>query len=749
MQIYRDLTSSWWRLALGIVLLLLPLVLALVWGPYLDDSAYVTFRYARDLARGHGVVARQIPGQTLLRAPLYALVLGLLSGLGFSLVETGWVLSALGWGAAALALYGVCQAVHRPIAAVMVAGFVVFSPLVIATLGTSLPWMVTLAALAFTATLKQQWRLQTLALSLMLGFYFDVGVLILAVFFVVARARAHPKPSRFPMRPAIGLVLLVLCWLLLSAQHIVAPFSVPSVNLVSWWRVFQDLVGESEFYWVGLSFVCLGLWRAPKNVRWGVVLGSLCLFLGADLLPRVLLGALGILFAGFGMAWCVEWWLAHSVTRLNCTLRLVGGVLVVGMLPGLAQTSSLAYRYAFRPEVLYTLEARASAWLNRNSQPSATVLASERVGYLVDRVTWPWCGAVEHQSELADLVGVWTLSSPDYIVSFRCITWENVTRLGWFQDLYVPMRTFSSPYDARSPFIVWGARTRDLEFGERVPVSVRLPCDVRLVGYTYAPKRIQPGEAVYATLFMRTTRPITSSFRSVVEVISPYDGSGWAHQDQITPRSVPVNWWGAGQVLAERFVLTTTDEISTGAYHLDLFMVTYDSRNIVPMQREDEAMSQLDRLTLGYIAVPWQGTVAETVERVGAKVGDTIRLLGFEPVGALSPGSTLDLSLYWEATGAPSENYVVFVHLLNAAGDLVVGHDGQPFGGRYPTQAWLSGDIVPDVHSLSLGAEVPLGTYRLQVGMYRWPSLERLPIWDSQGVEQPDRVIILQQVEVR
>jgi hypothetical protein len=32
--------------------------------------------------------------------------------------------------------------------------------------------------------------------------------------------------------------------------------------------------------------------------------------------------------------------------------------------------------------------------------------------------------------------------------------------------------------------------------------------------------------------------------------------------------------------------------------------------------------------------------------------------------------------------------------------------------------------------------------------MYPWPSLERLPVWDSQGVEQMDRVVVLQSVEV-
>jgi hypothetical protein len=56
---------------------------------------------------------------------------------------------------------------------------------------------------------------------------------------------------------------------------------------------------------------------------------------------------------------------------------------------------------------------------------------------------------------------------------------------------------------------------------------------------------------------------------------------------------------------------------------------------------------------------------------------------------------------------------------------------------------------VPDVHHIALDPNIPAGTYHLQVGMYRWPSMERLPVRDEDGVEHPDRVVVLQPVEVR
>ncbi len=171
-----------------------------------------------------------------------------------------------------------------------------------------------------------------------------------------------------------------------------------------------------------------------------------------------------------------------------------------------------------------------------------------------------------------------------------------------------------------------------------------------------------------------------------------------------------------------------------------------DLESVLSIYRRSDKAS-LDRLALGYVAVPWQGK-PEIAQPVGANLGNQISLLGFEAPDRLSPGAELDVVLYWEALQPPEEDYVVFVHVLGGDGHLVASHDGPPVAGRYPTTTWLPGDIVPDVIRVELDPNIPVGRYRLQAGMYRWPSLERLPVWDGQGVEQVDRVVVLQSVEV-
>lgn len=129
--------------------------------------------------------------------------------------------------------------------------------------------------------------------------------------------------------------------------------------------------------------------------------------------------------------------------------------------------------------------------------------------------------------------------------------------------------------------------------------------------------------------------------------------------------------------------------------------------------------------------------------------GGQVRLLGYDlerttnPSAPLRAGHELRITLYWQCLAPLSEDYTVFTHLLGeynpASGSpLWAGHDGQPDGGHYPTTAWLPGQVILDVHTLSLPAEAPPGEYRLEAGLYLLSTMARLPAADVAGQRLPD-----------
>ncbi len=96
------------------------------------------------------------------------------------------------------------------------------------------------------------------------------------------------------------------------------------------------------------------------------------------------------------------------------------------------------------------------------------------------------------------------------------------------------------------------------------------------------------------------------------------------------------------------------------------------------------------------------------------------------------PGEPIAVELYWEVTGQPPGDYLLFVHLLDTATGAPVGQrDTHPGLGNFPSSQWRPGDRFVERLSLYVPetAYVP-GTAELRVGFYA-PEGYRLGVSDG------------------
>jgi len=113
---------------------------------------------------------------------------------------------------------------------------------------------------------------------------------------------------------------------------------------------------------------------------------------------------------------------------------------------------------------------------------------------------------------------------------------------------------------------------------------------------------------------------------------------------------------------------------------------------------------------------------------LAVEFGDEVALVGYEvEPDFIEPGTTLQLTLYWQAHKQMPRPYTVFTHLLGPDGKSVTQQDNMPQQGRAPTTCWIPGEIIVDDYTLVVPPEAAPGTYTLTTGLYIWETGDRLP----------------------
>ncbi len=107
-----------------------------------------------------------------------------------------------------------------------------------------------------------------------------------------------------------------------------------------------------------------------------------------------------------------------------------------------------------------------------------------------------------------------------------------------------------------------------------------------------------------------------------------------------------------------------------------------------------------------------------------ADFGPDLALLGYDQEEEeAQPGQPVEIELTWQAQDRLTEDYWLFAHL--------VGPDGRRFAQidqPYQTSQWKPGRFVAAELPFPLPADLPVGTYRLLVGLYDPATGQRLPL---------------------
>ncbi len=457
------ITASLGALTLATLILLLA-----DWG---FDDPYITFRYARNLLEGHGLVYNVGQRTLSTTTPLYAI---LLAGLGLlwpdlPLVSNVVSAGALVGAAASLVAWsrGRGEAAVGHIAALLLCLW----PLVLMSFGMETCLYLALILVGFVAYDRE--KLDLAAGALALGTLIrPEGVLAMVVLAFFHLARRRPLPAR----PALLYAVLVGAWyaglwlyygaplpVTLMAKHqqggmdISTRFAPGFADLLVgyarrplyWLHGVLALVGVVQVWSRGRHWLPLLAWTALYFLAYTLLGVSRYFWYYAPLVP-----ALVVLIAEGAVA------VIRRVARLAPSRALAGGLAALMVVALLAPLGMEVLALAWNPDPRLAVYPEIGDWLAAHTPARATVGALEVgiIGYHSRRRMVGFAGLL--QPEVARQLGptqtyqdsaAWVIQRqwPDYLVLDR-VAFAGLTGSDWFQRTYEAVRDFT---DTRSSWL--------------------------------------------------------------------------------------------------------------------------------------------------------------------------------------------------------------------------------------------------------------------------------------------------------
>ena len=100
-------------------------------------------------------------------------------------------------------------------------------------------------------------------------------------------------------------------------------------------------------------------------------------------------------------------------------------------------------------------------------------------------------------------------------------------------------------------------------------------------------------------------------------------------------------------------------------------------------------------------------------------LSDGLRFLGYSTDDQPAvPGALRKVSLFWQASAQPANEYTAFVQVLGEDGAPLALWEAPP-GAGYPTSQWTPGTLMRTQAGFRIPASVPDGRYRLIAGLFR------------------------------
>jgi 4-amino-4-deoxy-L-arabinose transferase-like glycosyltransferase len=280
-------------------------------------------------------------------------------------------------------------------------------------------------------------------------------------------------------------------------------------------------------------------------------------------------------------------------------------------------------------------------------------------------------------------------------------------------------------------------------------VEANFANQVKLLGYDLDANRTEPGGGIPITLYWQGLDWLGHDYTIFAKLLSTIDQTVHGGRERLPREGYSTLYWAPGEIVTDPFGVPVAADAPNGVYHINVGLYKAVNQQAVSLPLvQDGQLIDASSVNIGPIKIggALPGLTLETAHPqnpLNQPFGDVLNLtlLGYD---LTIQDSHLKLTLYWRSEAPLSIDYTTFVHLRNAANEIVAQQDQPPLNGAYPTSLWDPGEMIADEIIIPRPGDLPAGEYQLVVGMYDFHTSQRLTVPDN-----PANEVRLTDVEIR
>lgn len=321
-------------------------------------------------------------------------------------------------------------------------------------------------------------------------------------------------------------------------------------------------------------------------------------------------------------------------------------------------------------------------------------------------------------------VGWLTYADPKHLSDFLLAKHGRVVEIQ--QDTVLPYTVYELPVTADYR-VATAFEPRNVSFGDKVQLTAvafgRTALERTEPAAALDQRSLPAGHTAWVALRWQAQESIDRDLKVSLRLLDTDGHLAGQVDDLLVSDTYPfTRTWLPGEAAGSYHILPTLPAIAPGVYQLHLVVYDPQTGATYPARAADST-GLATSFSIGDLEItrPISTPIVtpENLPPPGTCPWADLCLLGFDlPIGPLSAGDTLPLTLYWRAERKPTADFQVGLQLRDEGGKTVLSQRSAPNNGRNPTARWAQGDVLRDWHDLLLPPILPGGDYILTLSLH-------------------------------